>query len=91
MHIETLSDHPGAMLADAVSKRQGGPAGQEARLNEALHNRDQALAERRWLTWLRLTFTVRRRKRELARQRLFSQQSTGREESIRAGRGPNSQ
>jgi hypothetical protein len=85
MQIVTLSDHPGAMLADAVSARQRGPVGQETALNEALRSRDQALAERRWLTWLRLTLTVWRGKRELARQRLFSGRSTGREESIRAG------
>jgi hypothetical protein len=86
MRIETLSDHPGVMLADAVGEQQRGTAGQEAVLNEALRARDQALTERRWLRWLRLTFTVRREKRELAGQRRFSQQSTGRVESIRAGR-----
>ena len=84
MHIEMLSDHPGAMLANAVSSRQG-PAGQETVLNEALRRRDAARADRRWLTWLRLIFTVRREQRELARQGLLSGQLTGREESIRAG------
>lgn len=88
MHIVTLSDHPAAMLANAVSERQRGTSEQEAVLNEALRSRDRALAEHRWLTWLRLTFTVRREKRELAwRRRLFTQESTGKEESIRAGRG----
>jgi hypothetical protein len=86
MRIVMLSDHPGAMLADAVSRRQRHTTGQETVLNQALRSRDAALAERRWLRWLRLTFTVRREKREFARQRLFSQQATGREESIRAGR-----
>jgi len=86
MRIETLSDHPGALLADAVGARQrGGPAGQDAALNEAISDRDQARAGRRWLTWLRLIFAVRRERRELARQRLSSQQSAGRVESIRAG------
>lgn len=86
MHTVTLSDHPGAMLANAVSERQRGSTEQEAGLNEALRGREQALAERRWLMWLRLTFAVRRAKRELAR-RLVTQGSTGREGSIRAGRG----
>jgi hypothetical protein len=85
MQIEMLSDHPGAMLSDAVSNRQRGMTEQESALNEALRRRDQARAERRWLTWLRLIFTVRREQRELARQGLSSQQSTGRVESIRAG------
>lgn len=87
MHIEMLSDHPSAMLANAVSRRQR-PAEQETVLNEALRSRDAARAERRWLSWLRLTFTVRREKRELARQRQFSQQSTGREELIRVACSP---
>jgi hypothetical protein len=87
MHTVTLSDHPAAMLAAAVSQRQRGSVGQEAGLDEALRRRDRARAERRWLLWLRLALTVRREKRELARQRLFSPGSTGREESIRAGRG----
>ncbi len=87
MQTVTLSDHPGAMLANAVGERQRGSTAQEAGLNEALRSRERAFAERRWLMWLRLTFAVRRAKRELARRRLFTQGSTGREESIRAGRG----
>jgi hypothetical protein len=87
MHIVTLSDHPGAMLAQAVSQRQHGASEQATVLNEALRGRDRARAERRWLMWLRLAFTVRREKRELARRRLFSPGPAGKEESIRAGRG----
>lgn len=56
MHTEMLSDRPGAMLADAVTHRQRGTAEREAVLNEAVRRRDQARAERRWLTWLRLAF-----------------------------------
>jgi hypothetical protein len=85
MHIVMLSDHPGAMLADAVSRRQRGTTEQETVLNEALRRRDEALAVGRCLRWIRLTVSVRRENRELARQGRFPQQSSGREESIRAG------
>lgn len=85
MRIVTLSDHPAEMLADAVSERQRGPAGQQAALDDARHRRDQARARRRWFSWLRLGFTVRRAARELARQRLSAGRPTGREDSIRAG------
>jgi Nuclease-related domain len=85
MRIVTLSDHPGDMLADAVSERQRGTVHQETGLNDARRRRDQARAERRWLRWLRLVFTVRREAREVARQRLSARRPTGREESLRAG------
>ncbi len=71
MHMVMLSDHPGAMLADAVSRSQRGPTEQETALNEVLRRHDEARAERRWLRWLRLTFTVRREQRELARHALL--------------------
>ena len=85
MRIVTLSDHPAEMLADAVSERQRGPARQQAALDDARRRRDQARARRRWVSWLRLGFTVRRAARELARQRLSAGRPTGREDSIRAG------
>jgi hypothetical protein len=86
MRIVTLSDHPGDMLADAVSERQRGTARQEAVLNDARRSRDQAWARRRWFSWLRLVLTARREARELARQRPSAGRPTGREDSIRAGR-----
>lgn len=49
-------------------------------------SRDEARAQGRWLTWLRLMFRARRETRELARRRMFSQVPTGREDAIRAGR-----
>lgn len=85
MRIVTLSDHPGDMLAEAVSERQRGAAKQETALADARRRRDQARAERRWFSWLRLFFTVGREARELARHRLSAGQPTGREDSIRAG------
>jgi hypothetical protein len=85
MRIETLSDHPGDMVADAVRDRERGPAEQAARVDAARSSRSQARAEGRWLTWLRLAFAVPREKRELARQRLLSRSPTDEEEALRAG------
>jgi len=85
MRIVTLSDHPGDLLADAVSERQRGTAHQETVLNDARRRRDQAWADRRWFSWLRLVVAARRAARELARQRLSAGRPTGREDSIRAG------
>jgi len=76
MRVETLSDHPGDMLAEAVRARGRGAAGQEARA---------AGRWLRWLRWLRLAFAVSREKRELARLRLFSRFPTDKEASIQAG------
>jgi hypothetical protein len=85
MRTVTLSDHPAELLADAVSERQRGSAAQQAALDDARKRRDQARAQGRWFSWLRLWFTVRRAARELARQRLSARRPTGREDSIRAG------
>jgi Nuclease-related domain len=85
MRIVTLSDHPGDLLADAVSERQRGPAHQETALNDARRRRDQAWEHRRWFSWLRLVVATRRAARELSRQRLSAGRPTGREDSIRAG------
>lgn len=85
MRVETLSDHPGDMLADAVRERGSGAAKQEARVEAVRRDRDQARAAGRWLRWLRLAFAVSREKRELARLRLFSRSPTNKEASIQAG------
>lgn len=85
MRVETLSDHPGDMLADVVRERGRGAAEQEARVAAARRRRDEARAAGRWVSWLRLAFAVSREKRELGRQRFFSQFPTDREASIRAG------
>lgn len=85
MRAETLSDHPGAMLADAVRARGRGAAEQEARVEAVRRDRDQARAAGRWLRWLRLALAVSREKRELARLRLFSRFPTDKEASIQAG------
>jgi hypothetical protein len=85
MRVETLSDHPGDMLADAIRARGRGAAGQEARVEAVRRDRDQSRAAGRWLRWLRLAFAVSREKRELARLRLFSRSPTNKEASIQAG------
>jgi nuclease-like protein len=85
MRVETLSDHPGDMLADAVRDRGRGAAEQEARVEGARRDRDQARSAGRWLRWLRLAFVVSHEKRELARLRMSSQFPTNKEASIQAG------
>jgi hypothetical protein len=85
MRVETLSNHPGDLVADAVRERESGTAEQAAHVEAARGNRDRARAERQWLTWLRLAFAVSREKRELARQRLHFRLPTGSEEARRAG------
>jgi hypothetical protein len=85
MRVETLSDHPGEMLADAARERGRDAAGQEARVKAVRRDRDQARAAGRWLRWLRLVFATSREKRELARLRLFSRFPTNKEASIQAG------
>lgn len=85
MRVETLSDHPGDMLARAVHERGRGADKQEARVEAVRRDRDQARAAGRWLRWLRLALAVSRQKRELARLRVFSRFPTNKEASIQAG------
>lgn len=86
MRVVTLSDHPGDLLADAERERGQGAAQGQDLVGQARSRRDQARAEGRWLTWLRLALAVRRARREVARLRASASLPTGREEAIRAGR-----
>jgi hypothetical protein len=86
MRVVLLSDHPDDMLTEAVSERQHRADDQEAALTAAVQDRDGARAQRRWWTWLRLTFRARRERKELTRLRAFSQVPTNKESAIRAGR-----
>lgn len=85
MRVETLSDHPGDLLAAAERERRREIAAQDARLVRARRDRDRARSDGRWLAWLRLVFTVRREKRAAARQPLATRVPTAQEERARAG------
>lgn len=86
MRVVTLSDHTGDMLTEAVRERERGTDEQQATVAHLQRDRAQARAGGHWLTWLRLTFALRRAKRELATARLLARAPTNREASIKAGR-----
>jgi hypothetical protein len=85
VRVEVLSDHPGDLLAKAVRDR-GLAAGQADGIAAKLgRERDKARAERRWLTWVRLIFAVRRARRAARVRQAMSATPTDQEQALRAG------
>jgi Nuclease-related domain len=79
VRIVELSDHPGDLLEQERQRREDEQeraraqferrrAKHEARVQRARRARDEARAQRRWLTWLRGILTVRREQREAPRE-----------------------
>ena len=96
MRIVELSDHPGEMLQDiqlrrnadeerARAKYQEALARHESALADARRRRDQARAQRRWLTWLLKVFSVWSAKNGSPVPPVTSSASTDREEILVAG------
>lgn len=86
MRVEVLSEHPDAMVTDARRKRRRGVEGQRALLESLREDRRRARSQGRWLTWLKLGFTVSGARREADRLHISSALPTGREQATKAGR-----
>src|SRR5579871_3218405 len=78
MRVVELSNHPGRMLSEARGQRQTAErlersrydkavARHQASLRRARRARDQARAQRQWLSWLRLALAVGRERRQAPR------------------------
>ena len=85
MRVVRLSDHPGDLVAAGERERRRGATEQEARLAAARQDRLRARSAGRWLTWLRLAFTVGREKRATGRLQVHARMPTADEEKARAG------
>jgi Nuclease-related domain len=81
-----LSDHPGDLLSAATKRREAADKRAskqyDRELADVLKQRDDARSHRKWLTWLRLAYRVRKYKQ--ARPRAFSV-PTDDEEILKAG------
>jgi hypothetical protein len=96
MRLIELSDHPARMLQDvhkqrlmaerqATAEYESARARQQAQLDEARAERDEAFARRRWWAWIRAIFAVWTRQRRTPRAPVAVSDLTDREESIAAG------
>jgi hypothetical protein len=96
VRVIELSNHPGDMLTDVTLRRQAAQKRAQDRYEDALiqHQarvqtvrvkRDRARRNRRWWTWLRLSFAVWAEKRHAPRWAAAEKPDTDTEEKIRAG------
>jgi hypothetical protein len=96
MRLIELSDHPSGMLQDihqrrllaqenAQSEYADARARHEARLDQGRAERAEAIARRRWWTWIRAIFAMWAERRRAPRVPVLVSGPTDREESIAAG------
>jgi hypothetical protein len=97
MRIVELSDHPAVMLRKeherqrtaeekARSRYAAELALHQGRVREARARREEARVQRRWLTWLRAAFAVRREQARAPRPPVVPGWPSGQEEILTAGR-----